>query len=550
MKKIVLIILVVLSKNGVAQIVRDTTPTTQTIKVKSSFKPVLRNASKQSFYATPPLVDTTRPTMTYVVPSQNLFFSYQPVPLKPLALDIQNNFSWENKNYIKAGFGNFSTPFVSAGFSFGDGKSTTLGLFADYISSKGKLKYQNYSKLGIAAQGYKSIEKGYEFKGKIGYNLDEYNLYGYNNALYNFTKDQVLQRFSTITLNAGLRNTMPTEFGLNYNPTLETKIFADNRNGTETNVTLRVPFTKYVGKTLGFKLGLLADMAAYNKTGYSKNNNILSINPAVLYRADKVTINAGLSPSWDNGTLNILPDVTLNFETKQGQKFVAQLGVIGYYNKGSYQRIASINPFIAQPTNLRNTRVNEGFVGFKGTTGSHIVYAVKAAYVGYNNMPLYVNDTASGKAFNVVLESKLHSAQIHGEVGVIEKEIFHLTAGVNINSFISLKDNAKAWGLSPLELTGSLRWQLMKGLWLTSDAFIWDGANFRTKTNALDKMKLVVDLNAGLEFKVAKQFNVWFQANNLTNTKYQRWRQYETYGLNFLAGFKYSFATKPSVEVK
>jgi hypothetical protein len=544
-KYILMMVLSVATFNLIGQI--DTTPIKdQSIKVKSFFKPVLRNAVKQTFYATPPITDTTKPTLSYVVPSQNLFFSYQPVSLKPLALQNFNIFGWENSNYIKVGFGNYSTPYVSAGFSLGNGSTTALGIYADYISSKGTLKNQDFTKLGVAFQGAKSYEKGYELKGKVGYNQDEYFLYGYNNSLFSFTKDQLRQRFQTITLNAGFRNTIPTEFGLNYNPTLQSSIFSDNRSATETNILLNLPLEKNIGETFAIKLGAAIDYTNYKKTGTSINNNIIYVNPALLYKSKKVKINAGISPTWDNSVLNILPNVTTDIQV-QGSKFVLQLGWLGYYNKGSYQRWTNINPYINQPNKLPNTKVDERFIGIKGTTGNHLVYAVKAGYYGYTNMPLFVNDTISGKSFNVVNESKLQAVHLHAEVGVIEKEIFHFTAGFNLNNYITLQDNAKAWGLLPFDITASLRWQLFKGLWLKSDAFIWDGARFKNGITS-NKLSFVLDINAGLEFKIAKQFNVWLQANNMANNKYQRWRNYETYGFNLLGGVKYSFATKPAIK--
>ncbi len=515
----------------------------QSIKVKSFFKPVLRNAVKQSFYATPPVVDTSKPILNYNVPAQNLFFSYQPVSLKPLALQNFNNFGWENSNYIKVGFGNYNTPYVSAGFSLGNGSNTALGIYADYISSKGTLKNQDYSKLGIALQGSKSYEKGYELKGKVGFNQDEYFLYGYNNSLFTYTKDQLRQRFQTITLNAGFRNTIPTEYGLNYNPTIQSSIFSDNRNATETNINLNAPIEKNIGESFAIKLGVAMDYTNYKKPSTSINNNIVYVNPALIYKSTKVKINAGVSPAWDNGVLNILPNLTTDIQV-QGSAFVLQLGWLGYYNKGSYQRWTSINPYINQPNKLPNTKVDERFIGLKGTSGNHLIYAVKAGYYGYNNMPLYVNDTISGMSFNVVNESKLQAIHLHAEIGVIEKEIFHLTAGFNWNNYIKLQDNANAWGLLPFDITGSLRWQLFKGLWLKSDVFIWDGARFKNGITS-NKMNFVMDLNVGLECKVAKQFNVWLQANNMSNNKYQRWKNYETYGFNILGGIKYTFVTKP-----
>ena len=533
-----------------AQKVKDTTPTTQIIKVKSTFKPVLRNTNKELFYATPPNIDSSKPTLNYNVPSQNLFFSYQPVPLKPVALNITNTTIWENNNYIKIGLGNYRTPYASAGFSFGDGSSTSLGIFADFISSKGKIKFQDYNKIGVSAQGSKTTPTGFEFKSKLSYQLDDYNNYGYDASIYNFAKKDIDQKLQTIAFSAGLRNTIPTEFGLNYEPTIAAAIFTDNKNGSETNLVINAPLSKNIGKNLSFKLGAKADFTFHKSPLLKQNNNLFYVSPAVQYKSAKLSVNGGVTPAWDNSKLNILPDVTVDFQLKQGKKYVAQLGWLGYYNKGTYQRWAGINPYISQPVALFNTKVNEGFVGFKGTSGNHIVYAVKAAYLGYNNMPLFLNDTGSGKNYTVIQESKLDAIQLHAEIGVIEKEVFHLSAGFNFNSFANLKTNAKAWGLLPLELTASLRWQLFKDFWFKSDAFAWEGAKFLTTTNNQIRMPFVLDLNAGVEFKVAKQLNVWLQANNLIDNKYQRWRNYEVFGLNILGGIKYTFTSNKAPIIK
>lgn len=525
-----------------AQAQRDTT---QIINVRSSFKPVLRNAVKQSFYATPPATDTTLPKLSYTVPSRAMFLAYEPVPLKPLALQVNNIPGWENSNFIKAGFGNLATPYVSAGFSFGDGHSTSLGIYGDYIGSKGNIKNQEYSRIGLALQGSKTTAKNFEFKGKAGYNQDEYFLYGYDHNLFSYTKDDVRQKFQTITINAGVRNTMPTEFGLNYNPTLKSTIFTDNRKASETNAVLDVPLSKYINKTIGVKIGLAADITSYKKPGVSIANNIFYFKPAVLFKTPNVNINAGVTPAWENKDLNILPDITADIRL-QDTKFVLQLGWLGYYNKGSYQRWASFNPYIRQPDSLFNTKVDERFAGFKGTSGDNIVYAVKASYYGYRDLALYMNDTsADGKHYKVVSEKDVKAFQIHAEVGVIEKEVFHFMAGANIMTYTGLKQYAKAWGLLPLELTGSLRWQLFKDLWLKSDVFMWNGANFVKKGGGTERTSPVIDLNAGLEFRLTKNINLWFEANNLLNNEYQRWRNYQSYGLNLLGGVKFNFATKP-----
>ena len=138
---------------AVEQVHAQDTTRKKSIDITSTFKPVLREAAKINFNAAPPVADTSRPKLSYSIPSQNLFFSYQPAELKPVALRIDSVNAWQYSNYIKVGFGNVHLPYIKAGFSFGDGKSTYFNVFANYYSSKGSLKYQknSFSSVGAAA---------------------------------------------------------------------------------------------------------------------------------------------------------------------------------------------------------------------------------------------------------------------------------------------------------------------------------------------------------------------------------------------------------------
>ena len=121
----------------------------QTIDITSSYKPLLRNAVKINFSATNLLADTNKIVAPYKIPAQNLFYSYQPISLKPLALAMDSVLDLGIRNYLKLGFGNYTTPLVSAGVSFGDGKKYLLNVYADYISSKGGIQFQDYSQVNI-----------------------------------------------------------------------------------------------------------------------------------------------------------------------------------------------------------------------------------------------------------------------------------------------------------------------------------------------------------------------------------------------------------------
>ena len=141
----------------------------------------------------------------------------------------------------------------------------------------------------------------------------------------------------------------------------------------------------------------------------------------------------------------------------------------------------------------------------------------------------------------MVYEPSLHDIRIHGEVGYTVAEQFSFLAGASFNQYSNLSVNEKAWGLLPIEITGAMRYQVLKDLLLKADAFFWDGPRYHSKIVSSGKLDPAFDLNAGAEFSILPQFNVWLQFNNIFNNKYQRWNQYPVLGFNMLAGVVYSF---------
>jgi len=512
----------------------------RTIEITSSFKPVLRNAAKINFNATPPPSDTAKPRLTYSIPAQNVFPGLLPVALNPLALTLDSTGAWVNSNFVKAGYGNLQTPFVQAGLSFPLGKAK-FNILADHVSSNGKLQDQDYSKTGAKGYVFTPINEQVEFHARLGFSSDKYYQYGYDHSKYTYDRDDLLQRFSTISGEAGIRNPVPTEFGLTYHPRLKVDVFSDNRNNNESNAVLELPLEKFVGKNFGLKLGFVADVTRFSPEKQDViTNNIFTIPVALAFRSTKFKVNAGMTPSWDNGSFKLLPNILVDIPVA-GEKWIIQGGWISYYNKGSYQRFASINPYLAVPQQLLNNRMIERFVGFKGTVLDHFNYNAKLGYAEFRNVPLFVNDTISGKSFNIAFEEQLKAFQLQGELGIVEAERFSLTGRFNWYKFNDQETEDRPWGLIPLEFSANLRWNVYKDLWLTSDFYLWDGALYRNKNGTDGRSAGAIDFNAGLEFRITRQISLWSQFNNIFNSKYQRWNQYDNYGFNMLVGGIFKF---------
>ncbi len=133
-----------------------------------------------------------------------------------------------------------------------------------------------------------------------------------------------------------------------------------------------------------------------------------------------------------------------------------------------------------------------------------------------------------------------------GELGYNIEEKFSLITGLTFNQYSGLKENAKAWGLIPLELNTALRLQIIKDLWLKGDLFAWTGPHYLKDDGSPGKLPGATDLNAGLEFKITKNLNLWSQFNNIFNKEYQRWNQYLFMGLTLSPESYFRSTKRPS----
>ncbi len=534
--------------SGVYAVAQDTTKRSRSVSITSTFKPVLKESAKINFTASPPTADTTRPRLTYEIPNQNLLFAYQPGSLKPMALQIDSGGRWDNTSYIKAGFGSLKTPFVQAGFSFGDGKSNGLNIYGKHVSSEGKREFQQFSHTEISGEGFIQTAKNLEWNARVTLKQDQTYKYGFLPESLQFPKDSLRQRFQTVGGRISMHNIGRTAYDISYAPELKIDVFSDNHKYSESNTYVNLPLRKTVGEEFAIDLGLTFDLTRLSRDDKKAfNNTMYYISPSVSWMSPNVLLKAGIRPSWSNKEFKLFPNIMAEVSTSDKQ-LTFQAGWTGYLRKTSYQYLASLNPWLWAPDTLANSRIVERYAGIKGSLLDHFTYSAKVSFNTINNQPLFVNgyndDQNTGKSFLYVNEARINILNLSGQLGYTDKEKLSLIGSFSLNQFGDLKSNEKAWGMIPLEIKAALRLQLIKDLWVTSDLYGFGGPHYQTIDGGAKKLSGAFDMNAGLEFRITKYLNVWTQFNNVFNKEYQLWNQYPVYGFNFVAGVVFSFAQK------
>jgi hypothetical protein len=527
---------------GFAGMAQDTTIKKREVSVTSTFKPSLKEAAKININATPPVPDTTRPRLQYIIPNQNLAFAFQPGSLKPLALQVDTGGRWDNDSYIKAGFGSLSTPFIQAGLSVGDGKTVGLNAYAKHYSSKGKLPYQDVMHTNIDLDAFVQTSKNLEWNARFGGVQEKYNKYGFQPATLEFPEDSLNIKYQSWKGRLAFHNINRTELGISYAPEMKIDVFSDQLSNSESNSYVNLPLTKTIGTQFEVDLALEANHATYKPEDKSTiTNKFVTASPAILYKSSNVNIQAGIKPSWDNGNFKLFPNVMAVFSSAD-DRVSFQAGWLGYMRYSGFQYMANYNPYIWAPATTSNTWIEERYAGLKGSIGDHFSYSAKVGYNKINNQPLYINDTLSGKSFEVINEPEMKVVNFTGELGYTVGEQFSVISNLAFNRY-KLQQNDKAWGLLPLEWNTRLTVQVLKDLYVNANLYAFDGPWSLNKTGRRD-LPAAMDLSAGLEFKVINNVKLWAQFNNVFNKEYQRWNQYPTYGFNFLGGVVFSFAQK------
>lgn len=527
---------------GTTTAAQDTTRRSpRSVEVTSTFKPVLKDAAKINFNATPPNADTTRPRLQYSVPNQNLVFGYQPGTLKPMALAIDTAGVWDNESYVKAGFGSLKTPYLEAGLSLGDGKTAGLNVYARHLSSQGKLAFQEFSNTNVDLNAFFQTSGNIEWTGRFGGLQERYNKYGFQPDSLKFPEDSMLVRFQTWRGRIGFHNINRTAFGLSYAPELKVDVFSDRLGNSESNTYLNLPLHKTLGTDFAVDLAVQANLTRYKpEDRESINNNYLTIAPAVVFKNANLNIHAGIRPSFDLQGFKLFPNAMAEISSTD-KRFTFQLGWIGHLRNSGFQYVAGMNPWIWAPATVATTRIEERYAGIKGSLGNHLSYSAKVGFHKLNNQPLFISDTVSGKSFQVVYEPQMKVLHLGSEIGFTVGEKFSLVSSFTFNQYNTLHENERAWGLIPLEFKTAVRLQVLKDLYLKSDLYAFDGPRYKTK-DGRGNLPAAFDLNAGLEFAVVKNVKLWAQFNNIFNQQYQRWPQYRVYPFNFLGGIVFSFA--------
>jgi outer membrane receptor protein involved in Fe transport len=189
---------------------------------------------------------------------------------------------------------------------------------------------------------------------------------------------------------------------------------------------------------------------------------------------------------------------------------------------------------------VQQTQSTEIYGGIKSNIGKHISFDGKLSWWQYNGLPIFINDTAGDKKQFLLLYDQVNAIGLQAAIRYHIAETFSVGFSGQWMNFVK-KSSPEVWHRPGVMFKGDVLAMPLKKL--TINAYI----SFIDELYALDngnrtlKLSSILDIGAGAEYEIIKRLNVFVQANNLLNSKYQRWYGYDAFGLNIFAGARLKF---------
>ncbi|RZL36049.1 MAG: hypothetical protein EOO96_07805, partial [Pedobacter sp.] len=408
----------------------------------------------------------------------------------------------------------------------------------------------------------RSIGEKVTLNGRINYQRHGLFFYGIDDLNPTLNPDPARQAFNFIELEGEVINKFtPDENALSYAAKVNAYTFSDKFDASEQTLTL----TGYMNKRISsFNLGLAA-AAELGKTkdfNTSFANNLLRLNPYIKLQTNGVKITAGINfvqEFGDKSKTRIFPAVTADFTLIPD--FLQVFGEVkGDVNRNTLKSFTDENPFLNANINMQNTVEKISIsAGIKGTGGPGFGYKARFYSKKITDMPLFVNNFENFNKFDVIYDfGNMKLLGLEGEISVQVSDALKWTGKLNIEDYKPAVEK-ESYFKPQLRVSSNLIYAFDSKLTFNAAVAIQGDSKAKVYTSnpqpfpamyppvpdqtieTYRNIKGFVDLGIGADYKINNKFGVFAKANNILNTKYNRFLYYPNNGFNIFGGVSYSF---------
>jgi hypothetical protein len=538
------------------------------IKVIAPYEPTISDAFKTSF--NPGLVDTLQIDIAfdYSINPIQVPTRFSLDPLSPARMRGEPLSKLYN-GYVKAGLGNYITPFGEVFYNSLRSNEYAYGMNLKHLSSAGGIDdygHSGYADNKINFYG-KRFLRNHTIEGDLNYERNMVHYYGFKRDDYladttmlrfidELSKNDIRQVFHFLSPSLSFKSNYTDDTKLQHDLNLNYHYLTDRYDAAEHRLGFAARLDRSIGNDpLGFAdnqsfhMDVSADYFHNSTFTDTLNTGLISLMPALSAQFRDFQFLIGVNASFQLDTVSNarfypLAGAQLNLINNV---LTAYVNLGGEMQKQTLRNVSLANPFINTNSPLAFT--NKKFElkgGIKGSISSFASYNVSVATSSWGNYGLFVTDTTFtlNNRFNIVYDNmRLFNfrAELFSNVG----ERLKVRTGIDYFEYTT-ENELEAWHLPTLQIDLSVKYNIQDKIILSADAFARNSVYARVfdETGNVQREEIHgfhVDANLGIEYRYTKILSVFLKLNNIQNQRLEKWYNYPSQKFNFMGGVTYAF---------
>ena len=474
---------------------------------------------------------------------------------EPEALKLQINGSKlasltvKNTNIARFGVGNYGRTMFNFNTGYAPSENKFLGLYVNHDANQSGSVLNEFSGRSENEVRFSSRSFGKKvfWDSRVSYKENTSAFY----AMADIPKYYTIRDIELVNhrfLVSGNFSNSEKEGKSDYSGASSFTYFSNQRNETEWISQSKFQYSKDFSSTLMGQLDADFILSELNQ-GTNLSRQFYRLKPKIQFSSARIAVKVGLNIINSSDGLatksqgSVFPQISIDYAPSD--IFHLFGGVGGDVQFNSLANFSAELPWLGAKIQVKNTsQVGSVYGGIKGTTEKYLDFELKYTYSEFADLPFFVNSTAQNGTFEMIYmgdEKKVSVVNLTGHFNF--KMADGITTGIKFDA--ATYDNLiieKPFHRPNLILSWTNSIRLSNKLLLSPDIYMIKGLFARdAKTQKAVELEDIMDLNVKLLYQFNPNTSFHIQGNNLTGKTYQRYMNYAVQGLNFNAGFGYSF---------
>ncbi|MCS6935065.1 MAG: hypothetical protein NZM35_07950 [Chitinophagales bacterium] len=511
--------------------------------VVKEYEATIQDAQRVMLQPSIPETETKTPVFEYQLPPAVLKnFAFEPNPLKPIALGKEKP-EKHNQSYILGGIGWHLNPLVQLVYNGRSTDKVRYGLhYRHYNMYSYRNRLQRFSDDAAGAYAEYFIKKS-----EIGasFNFQNYRTHFYGLRTDTLAPDSVIkpkdarQVFRNYDGQVYFQNAQPNRAEIDYRQQVQFNYLQEiYGKATEWFVAGNTDFGKKFMKHHRAGAHFDFDISLLKYDTFRLARNIFRFAAGYGFDNDDWEARAQIGMAVFGKKVFPLADIHLEKRLYE-HSIVAYLSYRLRYEKNSLWRFAETNRFVYHNVPLINSSAGDFGTGLKGTAGK-LTYDAAFHLLHVRQLPLFVNDTNDYSRFTVTYDSNSVIYNGHLEAGYQAKEWLRLSLAADYYHFV-LRNQPHAWHEPNLRITLRTNYVWKNKISVSLDVYGLSSSKALLRNDSTATIRGLADINLSAWYRMNKHLSFFLQLNNIGHFRYQRWYGYPSFGINGVAGVRFSF---------